>query len=356
MTQRRKPEFKFLDRIIGEEQATFFIAEMSGNHGHSYERAEKMLRAAAAAGADAVKLQTYTADTITIDCDNEYFRIGEGSLWSGRTLHELYDEAHTPWEWQPRLKKLGDALGVEVFSTPFDATAVDFLEQEVGVNLYKIASFEVVDIPLLEKVASTGKPVIMSTGMASLAEIDLAVKTLREGGSGDIALLRCVSSYPAEPEQMNLATIPHLSQSFDCVAGLSDHSLSSAVAVAAVTLGARIVEKHFTLAREDGGPDAAFSLEPAELAETIRAIREAEAAVGRVRYGAGVGEAGNVVFRKSVFVVKDIKKGELLSTKNIRVIRPGNGASPIFYKNVLGKRASRDFVRGTPLSIPGDIY
>ena len=338
-------------RMIGHGHPVFIIAEMSGNHGHDYARAEAIVRAAAEAGADAVKLQTYTADTITLDCDNEYFTIKDGP-WAGRTLHDLYEEAHTPWEWQPRLKKLGGSLGVDVFSTPFDPTAVDFLEREVGVNLYKIASFEVVDIPLLEKVAATRKSVIMSTGMATLAEIDNAVRTLREGGTPHIALLKCVSSYPATPDQMNLATIPHLAEAFGCVAGLSDHTLSPAVSVAAVTLGARIVEKHVTLSRADGGPDAGFSLEPEELRHTVQMIRDAQAAFGHVTYGAGPGENESVLFRKSIFVVVDIEKGEPITEENTKVIRPGSGLAPAELRNVLGRQANCRIDRGTPLSWP----
>lgn len=336
------------DRTIGPGHPTFFIAEISANHNRDLGRAEELIRVAADAGADAVKLQTYTADTMTLDCDNEYFRIIEGP-WAGQTLHNLYQKAYTPWEWQPKLKELGDSLGVEVFSTPFDSTAVDFLENEVGVNLYKIASFEVVDIPLLEKVAATGKPVVMSTGMASLAEIDHAVRTLRKGGTSQIALLKCVSSYPATPDQMNLATIPHLAEAFKCVAGLSDHTLSPAVSVAAVALGARIVEKHITLSRAGGGPDAAFSLEPDELSHTIRMVRDAEAAVGRIAYGIGVGEKSNALFRKSVFVAEPIDEGALFTTQNLRVVRPGHGLRPGEIGLVLGCRAARSLSPGTPL-------
>jgi pseudaminic acid synthase len=342
-------QFQIAGRAVGPASPTYIIAEMSGNHGHDYKRAVRLVRAAKEAGADAVKLQTYTADTITIDCDNEYFKIKEGP-WAGRNLHDLYAEAHTPWEWQPKLKRLGDELGIEVFSTPFDVTAVDFLEDEVGVSVYKIASFEVVDIPLLQRIASTKKPVIMSTGMATLAEIDSAVRTLRIGGTPEIALLRCVSSYPAMPEQMNLESLPHLALAFDCVVGLSDHTLSPAVSVAAVALGARMIEKHLTLSRADGGPDAAFSLEPAELQQTVRMIRDAEVALGHVSYGAGVGEEGSVAFRKSIFVVDDVKKGERFTKKNVRVIRPGHGLSPQFMPQVLGRRAEYDLRRGTPLT------
>ncbi len=337
------------ERKFCVDLGVYFIAEMSGNHGHDFDRAVRMVHAAKDAGANALKLQTYTADTITLDCSREHFLIKEGP-WAGRKLHDLYEEAHTPWDWQPRLKKLGDELGIEVFSSPFDPTSVDFLENEVGVNLYKIASFEVVDIPLLRKVAATRKPVIMSTGMASLAEIDLAVRTLRKGGCPDIALLKCVSSYPATPEQMNLATIPHLAEAFGCVAGLSDHTLSPAVAVAAVALGARIVEKHFTLSRADGGPDASFSLEPHELMSTIAMIRDAEAAIGKVSYGAGVGEEGSMVFRKSLFAVKDVKRGEQFTDENVRVIRPGDGLAPATLDLVLGRKAASNIDRGSPLT------
>jgi len=339
---------KFPCGPAGIDYPTYIIAEMSGNHGRDFSRAVQLVRAAKDAGADAVKLQTYTAETITLDCDNKFFRMG-GGLWAGRTLYGLYEEAHTPWEWQPKLRMVGKELGIEVFSTPFDPTAVDFLEREVGVELYKIASFEVVDIPLLQRVARTKKPVIMSTGMATLAEIDRAVRTLREGGTREVALLRCVSAYPATPGQMNLATIPHLAEAFSCVAGLSDHTLSPAVAVAAVALGAKIVEKHFTLSRADGGPDAAFSLEPDELKDTIRMIRDAEAAIGRVSYGAGVGEEGSIVFRKSIFVVADVKEGERFTERNVRVIRPGHGLCPAEMPLILGRTATVDIACGTPL-------
>ncbi len=349
MSERIEPVIQIGSRKIGRRHPAFIVAEISGNHGHDYNRAVRLLKAAKDAGADAVKLQTYTPDTITIDCDNEYFAIKAGQ-WSGRNLHDLYKEAFTPWEWQPKLKKLGDEMGIEVFSTPFDPTSVDFLENEVGVNVFKIASFEVVDIPLLERVARTGKPVIMSTGMASLAETELAVGTLRKGGSPAVALLRCASAYPATPSQMNLATIRHLADAFDCVAGLSDHTLSPAVSIAAVALGASIVEKHFILSRTDGGPDAAFSIEPEELRQTVEMIRHAEAAVGRVAFGAGPGEKDSVVFRKSLFVVEEMKKGDVFTTRNLRVIRPGHGLSPVELPRILGRVAAADISRGTPLS------
>lgn len=338
------------NRKIGRGHPTYFIAEMSGNHGQDYARAEALVREAKAAGADAFKMQTYTADTITMDCDKEWFTLKKESTWAGRTLYELYKEAYTPWEWQPRLKKLGDELGIEIFSTPFDDTSVDFLEQEVGVNAYKIASFEIIDIPLLKKVASTGKPVIVSTGLASVSEVELAVETLRDCGAGEIALLHCVSSYPASPEQMNLATIPDLADRFSVISGLSDHSLSPAVPVTAVALGASIVEKHFTLRRSDGGPDALFSLEPKELKELVNQIRQAEAAIGGVHYGVHGSETESADYRKSVFASETIEEGEMLTRDNIRVIRPGYGLKPVHFEEILGRKAAKRIDRGTPLS------
>lgn len=326
----------------------YIIAEISANHNGSIERAEAIVRAAADAGADAVKLQTYTADTITIPCDNEFFRI-KGTLWEGKTLHTLYQEAYTPWEWQPRLKALANDLGMDCFSTPFDATAVDFLE-EMNVPCHKVASFEVVDIPLLKKIASTGKPVIMSTGMASLAEIDEAVTTLRENGSRELALLKCTSAYPAPPEEANLRTIPHLAQAFNCVAGLSDHTLGSAVAVGAVVVGARIIEKHFTLARADGGSDSAFSMEPDEFKQMVQDIRTVEKALGSVCYDLTPKQKESKVFRRSLFVVKDMAAGEVFTEENVRSIRPGYGLPPRFLPLVLGRRSSKPITRGTPLA------
>lgn len=331
-----------------EREHTYIIAEISANHNGSIERAEAIIRAAADAGADAVKLQTYTADTMTIPCDNEYFRI-KGTLWEGRTLHDLYQEASMPWEWQLRLKTLADDLGMDCFSTPFDVTAVDFLEK-IDVPCHKVASFEVVDIPLLKKIASTGKPVIMSTGMASLAEIDEAVTTLRENGTSDLALLKCTSAYPAPPEEANLRTIPHLAQTFNCVAGLSDHTLGSAVAVGAVAVGARIVEKHFTLARADGGPDGAFSMEPHEFKQMVQDIRTVEKALGTVCYDLTPKQKENKVFRRSLFVVKDMKAGEVFTEENVRSIRPGYGVAPKFLCDFLGRKATVSIPKGTPLS------
>ena len=325
----------------------FVIAELSANHNHDIERAEQSIRVVADTGADAIKLQTYTADTMTIPCDNEFFRI-KGTLWEGRTLHDLYQEAYTPWEWHARLMGLANELGLACFSTPFDATAVDFLEK-LNVPCHKVASFEVVDIPLLKKIASTRKPVIMSTGMANLEEIAEAVRTLRDNGTEELALLKCTSSYPAPPEEANLLTIPHLASAFDCIAGLSDHTMGSAVAVAAVALGARIVEKHFTLSRADGGPDSAFSMEPAEFKQMVKDIRSAEAALGEVSYSLTEKEQQSIVFRRSLFVVKDMKAGDVFTSENVRSIRPGQGLHPRFLDTVLGRCATRDIERGIPL-------
>lgn len=336
-----------MNRAAPEAQ-TLVIAELSANHNGSIERAEAIIRAAADAGADAVKLQTYTADTLTINCDNEYFRI-KGTLWEGRTLYDLYREAHMPWEWTPRLMGLARELGLDCFSTPFDATAVDFLEG-CGVSRHKIASFELVDIPLLKKVAATGKPVILSTGMASLAEIDEAVRTLRDNGAGELTLLKCTSAYPAPPEEANLRTIPHMAQAFGCRAGLSDHTMGSAVAVAAAALGASVIEKHFTLSRADGGPDGSFSMEPAEFQQMVRDVRTVEKALGTVSYALTEKQKESVVFRRSLFVVEDMHKGDVLTEKNVRSIRPGYGLPPRCLPLVLGRRATRDITRGTPLS------
>lgn len=326
---------------------TEVIAELSANHNGSIERAEQILRAAAASGTDAVKLQTYTADTLTIPCDTAYFRIN-GTLWEGRTLYDLYQEAHTPWEWTPRLMALAKELGMDCFSTPFDATAVDFLEG-CGVSRYKVASFEVVDIPLLKKIAATGKPVIMSTGMATLAEIDEAVRTLRDNGTTDLTLLKCTSAYPAPPEEANLRTIPHMAQAFGCKAGLSDHTMGSAVAVAAVALGATVIEKHFTLSRADGGPDGSFSMEPYEFKQMVQDIRTTEKALGSVCYDLTEKQKESKIFRRSLFVVQDIKAGEKLTTENVRSIRPGYGLPPKYLPMVLGRVAKCDMAMGTPL-------
>jgi N-acetylneuraminate synthase len=336
------------NRHIGLGKPNYIIAEMSANHNQDFDQAVKILEAAKEAGADAIKLQTYTSDTLTIDSDNECFRI-KSAIWEGKNLYELYGEAYTPWEWQPKLKEVANGLGLDLFSTPFDPTAVDFLE-DMGVPAYKVASFELVDLPLLRKIAETGKPIIMSTGMASLAEIDEAVRTIRHAGGNQLALLKCTSAYPASAEEMNLRTIPHLSQAFGLPTGLSDHTLDIAVPVAAVTLGACIVEKHFTLSRDIAGPDSAFSLEPDEFKAMVDAIRTAEKALGKIHYGVSEHEAKSRVFRRSLFVVKDIEAGEVFTEKNVRSIRPGHGLSPKYLEDVLGRRAAKDIARGTPLA------
>ncbi|MCX6762608.1 MAG: pseudaminic acid synthase [Candidatus Moranbacteria bacterium] len=336
-------------RKIGDRQPCFVIAEMSGNHNQDIKKAFKIIDAVADAGADAVKLQTYTADTITIDCDKKYFQVKVNDAWKGQTLYDLYKKAYTPWDWQPRLKEYAEKKGLVLFSTPFDNTAVDFLEK-MKVELYKVASFEVVDIPLLERIGKTKKPVIMSRGMASAEEIELAIKTLKDNGSPQVAILHCVSSYPAKPEEMNLATIPDIRKKFNVIAGLSDHTLGQEVAIASVAMGANIIEKHVTLSRADGGTDAGFSLEPSELKELIKSIREVESAIGVPSYSTGKKESENIVFRKSLFVVKDIKKGEKFIEQNVRSIRPGHGLAPKFYHEVIGKKAAFDIEKGEPLS------
>lgn len=340
---------KIGERAIGRDEPCYVVAELSANHNHEFERAVELIAAAKESGADAIKLQTYTPDTLTIESDRQWFRISGDSLWAGKTLYELYREAYTPWEWHPKLRAAALDLGMECFSTPFDASAVDFLES-LGVSAYKIASFEIVDIPLLRRVARTGKPVIVSTGMASLGEIEEAVQTLRRHGASQIALLKCTSAYPAPPEEMNLRTIPHLAEAFDAVVGLSDHTLGGSVAVAAVALGARVIEKHFTLRRADGGPDSAFSMEPEEFAQMVRDIRCVEHALGSVSYTQTPEEAKSVVFRRSLFVVEDVEHGELFTTRNVRAIRPGHGLHTRYLDNILGKRAACDVAAGTPLS------
>ena len=333
---------------IGEGSPTYCIAELSANHGGDFERAVQIVKAAKDAGADAVKLQTYTADTITLASDKKCFQIAGGTLWDGRTLHDLYQEAFTPWEWQPKLKQVADDLGMQLFSSAFDDTAVDFLEQ-MNVPAHKLASFELVDIGLIRKMARTGKPLIMSTGMASEAEIDEAVQVARAAGATEIALLKCTSAYPAPPEEANLRTIPELARRFDCPAGLSDHTMGIAVPVAAVALGACIVEKHMCLSRADGGPDSAFSLEPQEFKAMVDAVRVAEKALGSVRFAWGTREASGLQFRRSLFVVENVKRGDIFTKSNVRSIRPADGLHPRHLDEVLGQRAVCDIERGTPL-------
>lgn len=336
------------DKSVGRSCPVYIIAELSANHNQDFEQAVQLIKSAKEAGADAIKLQTYTPDTITIDCNNEYFRISKGTIWEGRNLYDLYKEAYTPWEWQPKLKEVANELGMDLFSTPFDNTAVEFLEN-MGVTAYKIASFELVDIPLIQRVAKTGKPIIMSTGMATLAEIDEAVQTARDAGCKELALLKCTSGYPADPAEMNLRTIPHMAEAFGVPVGLSDHTLGIAVPVAAVALGACIVEKHFTISRAVPGPDSAFSLEPHEFKAMVEAIRTAEKAIGKVNYAVTEKEAASRVFRRSLFVVKNMKVGEVFTEENIRSIRPGYGLHTRFQKDIIGFKAADNITAGTPM-------
>lgn len=346
----KTPSIKIGGRLVGDGHPAYIVAEISGNHGQKFEKAVEIIEAAKEAGADAVKLQTYTPDTITIDCDNKYFLI-RGTIWKGKNLYKLYGEAFTPWDWQPKLKKIADKLKIDLFSTPFDFSSVDFLEK-MHVPAYKVASFELVDIPLIRRVARTGKPVIMSTGMTTIDEIRDAVKTVKAEGNRQIALLKCTSEYPANPEDMNLRTIPDMKRKFGTVVGLSDHTLGIAASVAAVSLGASIIEKHVTISRKEPGPDSSFSLEPAELRELVKEIRTAEAALGKVSYTFTRKEKVTRVFRRSLFAVKDIRKGEKFSCENIRSIRPGYGLAPKHYGKIIGKKAGKDIKYGTPLSWP----
>jgi pseudaminic acid synthase len=341
------PEITIAGRPIGPGHPPYVIAEMSGNHNGDIKRAFALLEAAKKAGADAVKLQTYTADTITIDHNGPGFRI-EGGPWNGRTLYDLYQEAHTPWDWHPQLFAKAREIGIAIFSSPFDSTAIDFLEK-LGAPAFKIASFEIIDLPLIQRAARTGKPLIISTGIAGLGEIAEAVEAARAAGGREIALLHCTSGYPTPPEDSNLRTLPHLADAFGVVAGLSDHTLGTAVPVAAVALGANLIEKHFTLRRADGGPDSKFSLEPEELAELVVNCRTAWIALGRVSYELEPSEKVNKTFRRSLYVVQDIPAGGRLTAENVRSIRPGYGLAPKHLPDVLGRRAGRAIARGTPL-------
>ncbi len=333
---------------IGTGFPVYIVAEVSANHNQEFDQAAKMIKVAKDAGADAVKLQTYTPDTMTIDCHNDYFQI-KGTIWNGRNLYDLYGEAYTPWEWHPKLKEVAEDIGIDLFSTPFDKTAADFLE-EIGMPAYKVASFEIVDISLIEYIASKRKPMIISTGMATLVEIEEAVQTARNAGAAQVALLKCTSAYPALPEEIHLRTIPHLCETVGVPVGLSDHTMGIAIPAAAVALGACIIEKHFTLSRSIQGPDSAFSLEPEELKAMVEAIRTSERALGEVRYEISEQEAKSHVFRRSLFVVEYMKAGEVFTEKNVRSIRPGYGLPPRCLKDVLSKYAKCDIERGTPLS------
>ena len=342
-------EFKIGHRSIGNGHAVYVIAELSANHNQSFDRAVRIVEAAREAGADAVKLQTYTADTITVQSERECFRLRGGTLWDGQTLYDLYREAYTPWEWQPKLKALCDELGLDFFSSAFDPSAVDFLET-IGVPAHKVASPELVDVPLIQKMAGTRKPLILSTGMATLEEIDEAVTAARAAGATQLALLRCSSAYPAPAEEMNLRSIPDMVRRFSVPVGLSDHTPGIAVAVAAVALGASLLEKHLTLSREDGGPDCEFSLEPAEFKSLVEAVRIAEEALGQVQYGPTPHELKTRAYRRSLFVVRDVKKGELFTSENVRSIRPADGLHPRHLPEVIGRTAADDVERGTPVT------
>lgn len=340
---------RIADREIGTHARPYLIAEMSGNHNRSLDRALQIVDAAAAAGADAIKLQTYTADTMTLDVDLPGFVIEDpDSLWAGRRLHELYDEAHTPWEWHRPILERAAQRGLHCFSTPFDDTAVDFLET-LDVPAYKIASFELTDLPLIRRVAATGKPMIVSTGMATLAEIDETVRAARAAGCRELVLLKCTSTYPATPQNSHVRTVAHLRESFGCEVGLSDHTLGCGAAVAAVAFGATVIEKHFTLARADGGVDAAFSMEPAEFALLRAETERAWQALGQVTYGGTAAEEKSRAFRRSIHVARDLKAGEVLTPENCRLVRPGFGLAPKFHATVLGRRVNRDLPAGTPL-------
>jgi len=336
------------NRIIDENSPAFIIAEMSANHMMDFERAVKIIEAAKEAGADAIKLQTYTPDTITIDCDNEYFQITQGTIWDGTTLHKLYRTAFTPWEWQPKLKKIAEENGLICFSSPIDLNAIDFME-EMNMPVYKVASFEITDIPFIRKIAKLHKPIIMSTGIAYPDDIELALNVCREEGNEDVILLKCTSAYPSPYEDINLKLIPDMAKRYDVLTGLSDHTLGSAVSVGSIPLGARVIEKHLTLRREDGGPDGAFSMEPQEFKEMVENIRIVEKALGKATYELTPKQIKSREHSRSLFVVKDMKAGEMLNQDNVKSIRPGFGMHTKHYEEILGKRVNRDLKKGTPM-------
>ncbi|MBC8183892.1 pseudaminic acid synthase [candidate division KSB1 bacterium] len=332
---------------IGLNHKPFIIAEMSGNHNQSLDRALEIVEAAAEAGAHALKLQTYTADTITLDVNEGEFLIkDQKSLWEGKSLYELYEEAHTPWEWHKPIMKRANELGVLCFSTPFDDTAVDYLE-DLNVPAYKIASFENTHLPLIKKVASTGKPMIISTGMASVAEMDETVQTIRDAGCEQFVLLKCTSTYPATPENSNVLTIPHMRKLFNCEVGLSDHTMGIGSSVAAVAHGATVIEKHFTLNRADGGVDSAFSMEPEEMKQLVVEAERSWQSLGQIKYGTSDVEKGSLTFRRSLYIAEDMKKGEVLTEENLRIVRPGLGLAPKYYDTLLGRKVNCDVKKGT---------
>lgn len=335
---------------IGQNQKPFIIAEMSGNHNQSLKRALKITEAAAKAGVQAMKLQTYTADTITLDIsEGEFFIEDKKSLWKGQSLYELYKNAFTPWEWHEPIMKRANELGILCFSTPFDDTAVDFLE-ELDVPAYKIASFENTHLPLIKKVASTGKPMIVSTGMASIADLDETVQTIRDAGCEQFVLLKCTSAYPANPENSNILTIPHMRKLFNCEVGLSDHTMGIGTSIAAVALGATVIEKHFTLRRADGGVDSAFSLEPEEMKRLVIETERGWQSLGKVTYGPTEAEKGSLIFRRSLYIAQDMKKGDVLNGKNLRIVRPGLGLAPKYYETLLGRKVNKNVKKGTAVN------
>jgi pseudaminic acid synthase len=343
-------EMHIAHKAVGQRHAPFVIAEMSGNHNHSLERALQIVEAAARSGAHGLKLQTYTADTMTLDADgSEFFITDPTSPWQGESLYKLYKQAHTPWEWHAPLFARARELGLVPFSTPFDESAVDFLEM-LDVPCYKVASFENTDLPLIRRIAATGKPMILSTGMATVAELDESVRAARQAGCRDLVLLKCTSTYPATPESTNIATIPHLRALFNCEVGLSDHSMGVGVSVASVALGATVIERHFTLCRADGGVDSSFSLEPHEMEQLVIETRRAWQCLGEVSYGATAAEQKSLQFRRSLYIVKSLQAGDVLTAENVRAIRPGFGLAPKYLERVLGSRINIAAVRGTPLS------
>ncbi|WP_296807561.1 pseudaminic acid synthase [uncultured Methanobrevibacter sp.] len=341
---------KVEDKKIGPNEPIFIIAELSANHMNDFDVAVKTIEAMAEAGADAVKFQTYTPDTITIDCDNEYFQINQGTIWDGQVLHDLYEDAYMPWEWQPKLKKIAEDLGLIVFSSPFDKSSVDFLE-EMDVPAYKIASYEITDIPLIKYVASKGKPIIISTGIASLEDIELAIQTCLDAGNEQIAILKCTSSYPSPFDEINLNTIPALEEKFNVIVGLSDHTMGCEVSIAGVSLGAKIIEKHFVLDRTMDTPDSEFSMEPQEFKQMVESIRNVEKALGNDTFELTEKMIINQDFSRSLFVVEDIKKGDIITEDNVRSIRPGFGLHPKYLNEILGKKVKKNLKKGTPFEL-----
>ncbi|MCK9582215.1 MAG: pseudaminic acid synthase [Endomicrobiales bacterium] len=341
---------KIANREIGGQAPAFIIAELSANHNHSFDFAKATIKAMKESGADAVKLQTYTPDTMTLDSNNDCFKINQETIWDGKTLYQLYKDAYMPWEWQPKLKDFAESIGLIFFSSPFDKTAVDFLE-ELNVPCYKIASFEITDIPLIEYVASKNKPIIFATGIAEIEDINLAIDTCKKCGNEDVVLLKCTSNYPTQPSEMNLITIPDMANKFGKIVGLSDHSLGITAPITAVALGAKVIEKHFILDKTIGGPDASFSLEPNEFKEMVRCVRETEKILGEVDYSLSDKIKKSRKLCKSIFVSKNIKKGDVLTEENIKVIRPGYGLHPKYYKEILGKKVVRNVEFGTPFSL-----